>query len=173
MRHLPGDDLPPTAVPPGRSGAAGETHAPAAPSGRDGKQTAERSERGASHTARPGPVDEPLKPVLDPGGGSPVTAPGAGGAEPRSAQLLPQDERDRLEERLQHALAGFVDNPRRAVEEAADILDDAGDRLTASLAEHRRTLRAGAETSADKDDTEELRLALRAYREVTERLLRI
>ncbi|MEW2632534.1 hypothetical protein AB0903_12950 [Streptomyces sp. NPDC048389] len=156
MRHRPGDDVPPTAVPPGSFGAAGETHAPATPSGRDGKQTAERSERGASHSARPGPVDEPLKPVLEP--------------DPAAQPLLPPDERERLEQRLQHALAGFVDDPRRAVEEAAGILDDTGDRLTASLAEHRRTLRESA--SAVAGDTEELRIALQRYRETTERLLR-
>jgi hypothetical protein len=164
MRHLPGDDLPPTAVPPGSFGAAGETHAPATPSGRDGKQSAERSERSASHTARPGPVDEPLKPVLDPGAAAPPP-------------LLAPDERERLEQRLQHALTGFVDDPRRAVEEAAGILDDAGDRITASLAEQRRALResttAPASGSASADGTEELRVALRKYRETTERLLRI
>ncbi|MGW0777062.1 hypothetical protein ACWD01_26155 [Streptomyces sp. NPDC002835] len=164
MRHRPGDDLPPTAVPPGSFGAAGETHAPAAPGGRDGKQTAERSERSASHTTRPGPADEPLKPVLDPGAAAP-------------APLLPPDERERLEQRLQHTLAGFVDDPRRAVEEAAAVLDDAGDRITASLAEQRRTLRESASGAASgpgsADDTEELRVALRKYRETTERLLRI
>ncbi|ATW48298.1 hypothetical protein [Streptomyces peucetius] len=152
MRHQQREDLPPTAVPPGTFGDAGETHAPAAPSGRDGKQ----AERSASHSARPGPVDEPLQPVLDPG----------------AAPLLPQDERARLEQRLHHAMADFVDDPHRAVAEAADILDDTGDRLTACLAEQRRTLRASADAGADKDDTEELRLALQRYREVTERLLR-
>lgn len=162
MRHQHREGLPPTAVPPDSLGDAGETHVPAAPSGRDGKQTSERSERSASHTARPGPVDEPLKPVLEPDGDIPATAPGSG-------RLLPPDERDRLEQRLHHAQAGFVDDPLRAVAEAADILDDAGDRLTASLAEHRRALRA----STAADDTEELRIALRRYREETERLLRI
>ncbi|UYQ61851.1 hypothetical protein [Streptomyces peucetius] len=160
MRHQHREDLPPTAVPPGPLGDAGETHVPAAPSGRDGRQSADRSERTASHTARPGPVDEPLKPVLEPGGDTPATAPGPG--------LLPTDERDRIEQRLHHAQAGFVDDPRRAVAEAADILDDTGDRLTESLAERRRALRA----STAAEDTEELRIALRRYREVTERLLR-
>lgn len=160
MRHQHCEDLPPTAVPPGPLGDAGETHVPVAPSGRDGKQSAERSERTASHTTRPGPVDEPLKPVLEPGGYTPATAPGPA--------LLPPDECDRIEQRLHHAQAGFVDDPRRAVAEAADILDDTGDRLTESLAERRRALRA----STAADDTEELRMALRRYREVTERLLR-
>ncbi|MFJ8078541.1 hypothetical protein ACIQ7Q_32585 [Streptomyces sp. NPDC096176] len=100
---------------------------------------------------------------------TPVTAPGAGDAEPRAAQLLPQPEREQLAQRLQHAMTGFVDAPRRAVEEAADVLEDTGDRLTAALADCRRSLGEGWR---HEDDTEELRLALRGYREVTERLLR-
>ncbi|QIP86732.1 hypothetical protein GLX30_24980 [Streptomyces sp. Tu 2975] len=174
-----------TAVPPAYPGDAGDLEVPAAPVGRDGKDdiraTGLRPERGAAHGSRPGPVDEPLKPVLDPGGATtggattggttPLTAPGAGDAEPQAARLLPQDESERLEHRLHHALTGFVDSPRRAVEEAADVLEDTGDRITACLAEHRRTLRHSAD--AGGDDTEQLRRALQAYREVTERLLRI
>ncbi|GGT19185.1 hypothetical protein GCM10010271_22990 [Streptomyces kurssanovii] len=177
---------PRTAVPPGTAGDAGDLGVPAAPVGRDGKDdvraTGLRAERGAAHGSRPGPVDEPLKPVLDDpgattgangatGGTTPLTAPGTGDAEPRAARLLPQDECERLEHRLHHALTGFVDSPRRAVEEAADVLEDTGDRITASLAEHRRTLRHSAD--AGGEDTERLRRALQAYREVTERLLRI
>lgn len=110
---------------------------------------------------------------------TPRTAPGADTAEPRAAQLLSQHEREQLEHRLQHAVTRFVDSPRHAVEEAADVLEDAGDRLAASLAEHGRALRSGwqhdsaGSAAAGDDRTEELRLALRSYREVTERLLRI
>ncbi|MGN9791007.1 hypothetical protein ACTMTU_07865 [Streptomyces sp. OZ13] len=180
MPHPNHQESPRTAVPPGTAGDAGDIEAPAAPVGRDGKDDVRasglRAERGAAHGPRPGPVDEPLKPVIDPGrattgAGTPLTAPGAGDAEPRAARLLPQDECERLEHRLHQALTGFVDSPRRAVEEAADVLEDAGDRITASLAEHRRTLRHSADAGAD--DTEQLRRALQAYREVTERLLRI
>lgn len=158
-RHRNHHEPPTTAVPPDALGAAGDNHAPAALSGRDGKQT----ERGASHSARTGPVDEPPRPVRE--------APGVGDEEPRPAGILPRHDRDQLGQRLRHAVADFVDDPRRAVKEAADVLDDTGDRLTASLDEHRRTLRASAEAGAQ--DTEELRLALRTYREMTEQLLRI
>ncbi|MFF3453846.1 hypothetical protein ACFYXH_05840 [Streptomyces sp. NPDC002730] len=92
-------------------------------------------------------------------------------------QLIPQDERDRLTLRLQQSLGSFVDGPRHAVEEAAAVLEDTADRITIALTERRQALRAdwdgGNERRPAEADTEELRVALRAYREVTERLLRI
>ncbi|MGW0553035.1 hypothetical protein ACWDZ6_02270 [Streptomyces sp. NPDC002926] len=94
-----------------------------------------------------------------------------------SRQLIPQDECDKLTLRLQQSLGGFVDGPRHAVEEAAAILEDTADRITTALTERRQALRAdwdsGKERRPVEADTEELRVALRAYREVTERLLRI
>ncbi|MFF2644030.1 hypothetical protein ACFVUB_29815 [Streptomyces niveus] len=96
----------------------------------------------------------------------------------QAPRLIPQDECDKLNLRLQEALSTFIDGPRRSVEEAADVLEDAAKRLTAALAERPRALRdswdahgAGGDGSAA--DTEDLRLVLRSYREVTERLLRI
>lgn len=100
------------------------------------------------------------------------------GANPR---LFPQAESDKLTLRLQEALNTFVDGPRRSVEEAAGVLEEAAERLTSALAERPRSLRASWDgtsagdknRSADGSDTEDLRLALQSYREVTERLLRI
>ncbi|MEU1278976.1 hypothetical protein [Streptomyces sp. NPDC005805] len=100
---------------------------------------------------------------------------GAHGRLPGGGQLLDDGDRDRLGERLHHALAGFVDSPRDAVAEAADVLDEAEKRLLASLKERRTALRAGWQRNGDPRDraadTEQLRLTLRTYREVTERLL--
>lgn len=106
---------------------------------------------------------------------SPATAP------PQAPRLIPQDECDKLNLRLQEALSTFIDGPRRSVEEAADVLDEAAKRLTAALAERPRTLRESWDARGDGSgdggepaaDTEDLRLVLRSYREVTERLLRI
>jgi len=83
--------------------------------------------------------------------------------------LVPAGERDALEGRLRHALTGFVDEPRAAVEEADHVLEDLTARLTETLAGHRRTLRTSWQGSPD--DTEQLRQALRDYRETAERLL--
>ncbi|MFF4731815.1 hypothetical protein ACFY3M_42385 [Streptomyces mirabilis] len=91
----------------------------------------------------------------------------------RSPELVPQGERDKLTLRLQQALNTFVDSPRQAVEEADTVFDDAATQFTNTLAERRRVLRASWQDQDTDTQTEELRLALRRYREITERLLQI
>ncbi|MGW7075028.1 hypothetical protein [Streptomyces sp. NPDC054866] len=104
--------------------------------------------------------------------GSPATrSPATGSAS--GPVLLPQDERDKLGLRLQQALSTFVESPRQAVEEADGLFDEAVRHLTETLTERRRTLRASWQGHDTEAHTEELRLALRQYREATERLLRI
>ncbi|MFF8189972.1 hypothetical protein ACF05L_03610 [Streptomyces bobili] len=94
--------------------------------------------------------------------------------------LLPHDECDKLSSRMQHAVAGFVDRPRDAVEEADQVLEDLAARFTDAVNSRRRTLRGSWQVTDDKKgntataaDTEQLRLALRDYRELTDRLLHI
>ena len=104
------------------------------------------------------------------------TAGGAGSAgspdsDPRpGAALVPQGERDQLALRLQHALNNFVDSPLKAVEEADTVFDDIVTQLTSALAARRLELRASWQDTTT-ETTEELRLALRQYRETTEQLL--
>ncbi|MFZ3557315.1 MULTISPECIES: hypothetical protein [unclassified Streptomyces] len=92
-------------------------------------------------------------------------------ARERRGGLVPTGEREELEGRLRHALTGFVDEPRAAVEEADHVLEDLTARLAETLASHRRTLRTSWQGSTE--DTERLRLALRDYRETAERLLKL
>ncbi|WP_328839487.1 hypothetical protein [Streptomyces europaeiscabiei] len=91
--------------------------------------------------------------------------------------LLPHDECDKLTSRMHHAVGEFVDEPRSAVEEADHVLEEVTARFTDAMTQRRRTLRTSWQTSSDDrastTDTEQLRLALRDYRELTERLLRI
>ncbi|WP_369035308.1 hypothetical protein [Streptomyces adonidis] len=89
------------------------------------------------------------------------------------ADLLPQGERDKLALRLQQALNTFVDNPRQAVEEADTVFDEVATHFTNTLTEQRRVLRSGRQSQDTEAQTEELRVALRQYREITERLLRM
>ncbi|MEU6800298.1 hypothetical protein [Streptomyces neyagawaensis] len=100
-----------------------------------------------------------------------------GRATGSAGHLLPNEETDKLGLRLQHAVGGFVDGPRTAVEEADQVLQEAASRFTDAINQRRRTLRASWQTAGEErasaSDTEQLRLALRDYRELTERLLRL
>ncbi|MFC7935509.1 hypothetical protein ACFU2J_04640 [Streptomyces sp. NPDC057387] len=92
--------------------------------------------------------------------------------------LLPPTDSDRLGERLHHALAGFVDAPRASVEEADRVLEEITARFTEAVTQRRRSLRAswqepGEGGGAPSTDTEQLRLALRDYREMADRLMRL
>lgn len=112
------------------------------------------------------------------------TSRGAGAAhdvhDADGASLLPHDECDKLSERMRHAVAGFVDRPRDAVEEADQVLEELAARFTDAVNSRRRTLRGSWQLAEGKKgaaagtaDTEQLRLALRDYRELTDRLLHL
>ncbi|MDQ0777546.1 hypothetical protein QF026_006012 [Streptomyces aurantiacus] len=91
-----------------------------------------------------------------------------------SGRLMPHDEGDKWSLRLQHAVSAFVDEPRGSIEEADQVLKEVAERFADAVTRRRRTLRTSWQTPGDdKADTEQLRLALRDYRELTERLLKI
>ncbi|EGX56577.1 hypothetical protein SZN_27181 [Streptomyces zinciresistens K42] len=113
-------------------------------------------------------------------GGPPGTVrtatPGAARGGAKGGAFLAHDERDRMERQLHHAVAHFVDQPQAAVEEADRAVEDIVGRFTEMMTERRRTLRAAWQSGDGTDvtaDTEQLRLALRDYRELAERLLRV
>jgi len=128
-----------------------------------------------------------------PGPAASRNAPGHGTGESgysRGAPLLAREECDKLEQRMRQALTGFVDEPREAVAEADQVLEDLAARFTEAVAQRRRTVRGAWQqaegergsapdpTAADtavsaSGDTERLRLAMRDYRELCERLLRV
>ncbi|MDK1471933.1 hypothetical protein QNO07_00570 [Streptomyces sp. 549] len=87
--------------------------------------------------------------------------------------LVPHGERDKLTERLHTATTNFVDSPREAVQEADQVLEETLRQLNDSLSERHRLLKAALRGSEDRSETEDLRLALRQYRELTERLLHV
>jgi hypothetical protein len=87
------------------------------------------------------------------------------------ATLLPEGEHDKLTLRLQQALNTFVDSPRQAVEEADSVFDEVATHFTNTLTEQRRVLRSGWQGQDTEAQTEDLRIALRQYQELTERLL--
>jgi hypothetical protein len=67
---------------------------------------------------------------------------------------------------------GFVDEPRKAVEEADTLVAEVMKRLAEVFANERRDLESAWERS-DKISTEDLRIAMRRYRSFFERLLSI
>jgi hypothetical protein len=58
-----------------------------------------------------------------------------------------------------------VDSPRDATNDAAALLDEAVDKLSASLRRQKDSL------MQDSDDTEQLRVQLRGYRDMINRIL--
>ncbi|CAL9621404.1 hypothetical protein SUDANB1_05850 [Streptomyces sp. enrichment culture] len=108
------------------------------------------------------------------------TGPDKVGSAKNRAHLLAHDDSDKLGSQLQHAVAGFVDGPRAAVEEADHVLEEIAARFTEAVTQRRRTLRhswqsveGGESRSVSSADTEQLRLALKDYRELAERLLHV
>src|SRR5262245_41661044 len=67
---------------------------------------------------------------------------------------------------------GFVDEPRKAVEEADTLVAEVMKRLAEGFSDERRRLETQWE-HADQVSTEDLRLAMRRYRSFFERLLAI
>ncbi|MEU9480628.1 hypothetical protein [Streptomyces sp. NPDC048191] len=94
------------------------------------------------------------------------------------APLLAHDETDLWEQRIRQLTAGFVDEPRETVERADHVLEEIAGRFEEAVERRRRTLRRSWEASEDRGpgsetDTEQLRLALRDYRELAGRLLHL
>ncbi len=90
----------------------------------------------------------------------------AGRRSPTPEPLLPSDEQDKIVQRLRHALNTFADTPLEALEEAESAYDEATAQLVNALAERRRLLRAGWQDQNSDAQSDELRHALRQYREI-------
>ncbi len=150
-----------------------------------------------SRTARPGPEPMPVGPVgTDPGA---APAPGPGPAAPASAgeppavatpaagasaatsaaassdddgrtPLFTDELSSQFRSRWTDVQAGFVDEPRSAVEQADGLVAEVMQQLAKSFADERTRLEAEWERQGDVS-TEDLRQALRRYRSFFDRLL--
>lgn len=90
--------------------------------------------------------------------------------EDSSEPLFPSKETQDLRDRWHSIQAGFVDEPRKAVEDADGLVASAMKRLAEIFASERDRL----ESQWDRGDdvsTEDLRVALRRYRSFFDRLL--
>jgi hypothetical protein len=134
--------------------------------------------------ADPEPVSDPVSDE-DAGSPDPLTAPVVG--DPRSAaadgsvsepatggdegERILVDDPDGVRQRWNSVQVGFVDDPRQAVGDAGQLVDEVVELVVAGVGAQRDRL--GETWSADDLDTEQLRLALRQYREFLDRLLAV
>jgi hypothetical protein len=90
----------------------------------------------------------------------------------QSAPLFSADEAHQLQSRWDSIQTGFVDEPRKSVENADALVATAMKRLAEIFAEERSTLE-GQWDRGDNISTEDLRLALQRYRSFFTRLLSV
>jgi hypothetical protein len=87
-----------------------------------------------------------------------------------SAPLVDRSTAEELRRRWDQIQTGFVDEPRRAVEEADSLVAEAMKRLAENFATQRNALEQQWD-HGDQVSTEDLRQALRSYRSFFQRLL--
>jgi len=94
--------------------------------------------------------------------------PAAAAATPGSVPAAPLDrlfsDSDSFAERFRDIQLRFVDSPKEATAEAAALVGEAVDKLTSALQAQKDSL------GGDSDDTEQLRVQLRSYRDLLNRL---
>jgi hypothetical protein len=91
-------------------------------------------------------------------------------ASGRETPLFGGDESETFRQRWTEIQTGFVDEPRRAVEQADGLVAQVIQRLTQVFADERGKLEQQWDTGGDAE-TEDLRMALQRYRSFFERLL--
>ena len=91
-------------------------------------------------------------------------------AQDRSA-LIGEQASARYRQRWESIQATFVDEPRRAVEEADRLVGEVVDHLTRTFSQARQGLE-GQWARGDKASTEDLRVALQRYRDFFQGLLK-
>jgi hypothetical protein len=87
-----------------------------------------------------------------------------------ASMLIPENERQTLHSRWDAVQSMFVDDPRRAVEDADEIVSNAIQRLTQSLSDECSKLKAQLKRG-DETSTEDLRIVLQRYRALFSRLV--
>jgi hypothetical protein len=123
----------------------------------------------AGSTDRTSPGQHPL------GNGQPASATqaadsGLGVSDQPPAQLLEDDELQGIMVRWKDIQAEFVDEPRKAVQDADALVADLMQRLARMFASERDQLESRW-AGGDEVSTEDLRRGLRRYRSFFERLL--
>ncbi len=92
--------------------------------------------------------------------------------EPATTPLIAVTDAQTYRERWERVQARFVDEPREAVEQADDLVDEVMRRINDGFAQLRHELESQW-SQRGAADTEDLRHALRRYRSFFERLLSV
>lgn len=103
-------------------------------------------------------------------GGSTLTT--AKAAQEANLPLFAQNDTQDFRARWEKIQIGFVDEPRKAVEQADELVASAIKRLAEVFATERQKLEAEWDKT-DNVSTEDLRVALRRYRSFFDRLLSV
>lgn len=98
------------------------------------------------------------------------TAASTAGISVDEAPLFSLDDSERFRARWKEIQTNFVDEPRRSVEEADELVAEVTDQLTAAFKRNRDNLERQW-TAGDEVSTENLRQSLQHYRSFFERLL--
>ena len=97
----------------------------------------------------------------------------AGGTSSATGEdLFADDEMVGLRARWDSVQASFVDDPKECVQKADGLVSDVVDQLTSSFA-HARSRLEGQWARGEEASTEDLRIALKRYREFFDRLLSV
>jgi hypothetical protein len=133
----------------------------------------------ASVTREPSTVPaEPSTAPAEPSAASaePPAAPANGSSDqPESSterELFADDHLAGLRARWDNVQAGFVDDPRECVQKADSLVSDVVEQLTTGFAQARSRLEEQW-ARGEEASTEDLRVALKRYREFFERLLAV
>jgi hypothetical protein len=95
-------------------------------------------------------------------------------ASEEPSRLFSQEETARFRSRWDTIQTGFVDEPQRAVKQADGLVTEVINRLAQVFAEERAKLEAQFDQTQNRgQSTEDLRLALRHYRDFFGRLLAV
>ncbi|MEU5882577.1 hypothetical protein [Spirillospora sp. NPDC047279] len=157
----------PTARPAAAQSGAAQAPATAPPGPTAAAATAAQPQETPLSKDAPGSKDTPSPK------GTPAPKAAPAGTEERIERLLEVKDAERFRERWHEVQANFVDDPREAVKKADELTTEVVEAMKQAVGSRKRSLddRWRSEKEDDQPDTERHRLALRAYRDLVDRLL--
>jgi len=138
---------------------------------REGLSTADLAGRTSDSQTQEEPVLEERAEQVTPPAPAPTTT-AATTSEESAAPLFDSGDAESYRGRWTEVQTGFVDDPRKAVEQADGLVAEVMKRLAEVFADERSTLEQQW-SRGENVDTENLRVALRRYRSFFDRLLSV